>query len=407
MHIGSLFARNARYRPSHLAVVFGDRRLTHLEFNREINRLANALLALGVNRGDTIATLLPNCLELLELYGAAAKIGAVVVPLSTLLRGKELAGLLLNADAAMLVTNSGIAATVESIKAELSFIAHDRYLLTDGSRTGFRDYNALKSAAGGHEPEGEPVGGEDPYTIIFSSGATGLPKGIVHTHRIRCACAAAFTVAFRMAPESVTLLGGDMVLNEAFIGFMPAVLTGGTFILLPRFTPQVCIDTIAREKVTHVTLAPSQIIALMDAVDCSAEKLGSLQMVLPLGAPLHREQRERLERILPGRFHGLYGLTEGFVTVLDKFDYPRKPESVGVPPPFCELKIVDAEDRELPPREVGEICGRGPLLTTGYYKRPDLTRHALRDGWLHSGDLGYLDEEGFLYLVNRKKEITI
>lgn len=130
-------------------------------------------------------------------------------------------------------------------------------------------------------------------------------------------------------------------------------------------------------------------------------------MVLPLGAPLHREQRERLERILPGRFHGLYGLTEGFVTVLDKFDYPRKPESVGVPPPFCELKIVDAEDRELPPREVGEICGRGPLLTTGYYKRPDLTRHALRDGWLHSGDLGYLDEEGFLYLVNRKKEITI
>jgi acyl-CoA synthetase (AMP-forming)/AMP-acid ligase II len=103
----------------------------------------------------------------------------------------------------------------------------------------------------------------------------------------------------------------------------------------------------------------------------------------------------------------LYGLTEGFVTVLDKLDQPNKPASVGVPPPFFEMKITDAQGRELPPGEAGEICGKSPILTQGYYKRPDLTAEAIQDGWLRSGDIGYVDEDGFLYLVDRKKDMII
>jgi acyl-CoA synthetase (AMP-forming)/AMP-acid ligase II len=110
---------------------------------------------------------------------------------------------------------------------------------------------------------------------------------------------------------------------------------------------------------------------------------------------------------LPGRFYELYGLTEGFVTVLDKNDYAAKPESVGVPPPFFEMKILDESDREVPVGEVGEICGNGPILMPGYYKRPDLTEEAVKDGWLHSGDMGYVDDDGFLYLVDRKKDMII
>jgi acyl-CoA synthetase (AMP-forming)/AMP-acid ligase II len=132
-----------------------------------------------------------------------------------------------------------------------------------------------------------------------------------------------------------------------------------------------------------------------------------MEMILSLGAPLHREHKDELNKRLPGRFYELYGLTEGFVTVLDKNDYAAKPDSVGVPPPFFEMKIMDAAGREVPVGEVGEICGHGPMLMPGYYKRPDLTAEAIKDGWLHSGDMGYVDKDGFLYLVDRKKDMII
>jgi long-chain acyl-CoA synthetase len=406
MNIGSLFTHHARYRPNQLAVVFQDKRLTHLEFNKSINRLANALLALGIQKGDKVATVLPNSLEQLEVYWACAKIGAVVVPLSILLRGKAIATLLRDSDSVMLIANSSFVETIDAIKPELPAIAHDRYLLIDGSRTGYRDYHALKAAASEQEP-GVEVYEDDPFNIMYSSGTTGLPKGIVHTHKIRAAYGTSFAACYRMTPESFTMHAGAIVFNGAFVDMMPTVFVGATYMLLPQFEPVSYIDTIEKEKVTHVMMVPAQIIAVLNAPNFSPKKLQSLEMILSLGAPLHREHKERLNKHLPGRFYELYGLTEGFVTVLDKYDYPSKPDSVGVPPQFFEMKILDEKGKELPPGEVGEICGNGPILMPGYYKRPDLTKAAVVDGWLHSGDLGYVDEDGFLYLVDRKKDMII
>jgi long-chain acyl-CoA synthetase len=130
-------------------------------------------------------------------------------------------------------------------------------------------------------------------------------------------------------------------------------------------------------------------------------------MILSLGAPLHRQYKEQIHKLLPGRFYELYGLTEGFVTVLDKYDFERKMDSVGTPPTFFEMKIMNEKGEEVPTGEVGEICGKGPILMTEYYKRPDLTEKAIVDGWLHSGDLGYVDEDGFLYLIDRQKDMII
>jgi acyl-CoA synthetase (AMP-forming)/AMP-acid ligase II len=210
-----------------------------------------------------------------------------------------------------------------------------------------------------------------------------------------------------MTPESVTMHAGAIVFNGAFVDLMPTMYVGATYILLGQFDPVSYIDTIEREKVTHVMLVPAQIIAILNAPNFSSKALESLEMILSLGAPLLKEHKDELNKRLPGRFYELYGLTEGFVTVLDKEDYAAKPESVGVPPPFFEMKILDTNGNEAPIKEVGEICGKGPILMPGYYKRPDLTEAAIVDGWLHSGDLGYVDEDGFLYLVDRMKDMII
>jgi long-chain acyl-CoA synthetase len=257
------------------------------------------------------------------------------------------------------------------------------------------------------EPPDAGLTDTDPYNIIYSSGTTGEPKGIVHTHYVRAGYCTMFASAFRMTPESVCLHAGSIVFNGAFLDLMPWMYLGCTYILHPAFDPLRVIEEVERSKVTHMVMVPSQIIAFLNHPAFSPKALASLQMIQSVGAPLHLEYKNRLNETLPGRFYELYGLTEGFMTVLDRNDAVRKAGSVGVPMGFYEMRILGDDGREVPSGQVGEICGRGPLMMAGYYKRPDLTATAVVDGWLHSGDLGYVDEDGYLFLVDRKKDMII
>ncbi|MFZ0063756.1 MAG: AMP-binding protein [Pyrinomonadaceae bacterium] len=406
MNIGSLLPRHAQYRPHHTALIFEDRRLSFLELNRRVNRLANALLSLGVKKNDKVATILPNGIELLESYWAIVKIGAVIVPLSQLLRGKGLLNLLRDSDTSTVITNSCVVRDLESIKSELKDIPAERYISTDDNE-GYQNYAALTAAASSDEPPKVEIKDDDLFNIIYSSGTTGLPKGIVHTHYVRGMYCTMFASSFRMRPESVVIHAGSIVFNGAFVMLMPAMYLGATYVLQKHFEPVSFIAEVERERATHVMMVPSQIIAMLNSPAFSAEKLSSLEAICSVGAPLHREHKDRLIKTLPGCFYELYGLTEGFITILDKNDYAAKSDSVGVPVPFSEMRIVDSQGREAAVGEVGEIVGYSPALMPGYYEQPELTAQAVVDGWLHSGDLGYVDEDGFLYLVDRKKDLII
>jgi long-chain acyl-CoA synthetase len=408
MNIGTLLPGHARYRPNYTAVVVEDCRLSFREFNTRVNRLAHALFSLGVKQGDKVATILPNCLNLLDTYWAAAKIGVVVVPLSPLLRGKALAALIQDSDTGTIIASPDFAEVLTSIRAELQNIPEERFILAGSSRVpGFQSFDELTREASEAEPPHIEVLDSDPYNIIYSSGTTGSPKGIVLTHSIRALYCMLFASTFRMSPESVVLHSGSIVFNGSFLTLMPAMYLGAKYILHKSFDPRTFVETVEREKVTHVMMVPSQIVALLGSPHFSQDALYSLEMVGTVGAPLHLEHKQKLNRCLPGRFYELYGLTEGFMTVLDKNHYASKPMSVGPPQPFFDMRIVTEQGKDAAPGEIGEIVGRGPALTPGYYKRPDLTAQAIVDGWLHTGDLGYVDEDGFLYLVDRKKDMII
>lgn len=398
--LATLLAHQARYRPGALAVVCEGERLDYRTFWGRVAQAGNLLRSLGIRKGDKVATLSPNSLGLLTFYWAVPSVGAVLVPLSPLLLASGAASLLADSDARCLVVDAALLPLVRSLGPQ-----RPPHVIVLGGK-GHEFVDSERAAA--CQPDTllpEEVDEDDLFNIIYSSGTTGQPKGIMHSHRVRSMYCTLMASAFRMTPESRTLHTGAIVFNGAFVTLMPSFYLGATYVLHRQFDAEATIDAIAREQVTHTMLVPSQIIAILSAKNFDPARLASLECILSLGAPLMQAYKDRLNELLPGRFYELYGLTEGFVTILDRTDAVRKSGSVGAPPPLYRCRIVREDGRDAAAGEVGEIVGQGPILMDGYYKRPDLTAETVRDGWLYSGDMGFLDDDGFLHLVDRKKDM--
>lgn len=392
--IAGLVAHHARYRPDARAFAFADDWRTWRELDAEVDRTARALRDAGVEHGDRVVTVLANCPEMIALYWACARMGACAVPLSPLLTASGLATLIGDASPRLVVHSAETAAETLAACAALA---------TTCVQTGPAWQARL--AAADAAPVAARVRPDDLFNIMYTSGTTGMPKGIALTHRIRAHYATVLASAWRMTAASVALHTGAMVFNGAFVTLMPALFAGAAYIVHPQFDVAAFLRTVEGERVTHVMLVPSQIAAILESPGFDPARLTSLEVLLSLGAPLPLAHRDRIEAALPGRMHELYGLTEGFVTILDRADAVRKRGSVGVPPPFFDLRIVDEQRVPVAVGEVGEIAGKGPFLMPGYYGKPELTARTIVDGWLLTGDLGRVDEDGFLYLVDRVKDM--
>jgi len=409
MNIGSLLPRHARYRGEHDAFVIGEQRLNFRELNSRVNLAANALLAAGIRKGEKMATVLPNCEELMLLYWAAAKTGIVIVPSSPLLQASGLTTLLNDSDTVIVFADVSYIKMIEKLQDQLTEIKKEHWILVGEIKEscGFTRWVDFISGVSDDEPPDANLVDDDVYNIMYSSGTTGAPKGIVHTHFVRANYCTQFASSWRMSPESVVLHAGAIVFNGAMLDLMPWMYLGATYILHQTFDPAEVLKTIDQEKVTHIVMVPSQIVALLNHPEFDSEKLSSLEMLQSVGAPLLLEYKQKLNESLPGIFYELYGVTEGFFSILDRDDAVRKIGSVGSVPAFIDIRILRENGEECGSNEVGEICGRSAMMMQGYYNRPDLTEKTIVNNWLHSGDLGYMDDDGYLYLVDRVKDMII
>lgn len=407
--IGHWITRRVFYSPDHIAIVDGDRRISYAEFDRRTDQLASALRARGVRRGDRVACLQYNGAPFLELLFAAAKLGAIFVPINFRLAAPEVAYLLADCGADVFVWSASL--------SQLARNALDgdgvrvRLCAKVGGETSVDeiDYETL---LGSGEPTslGMRVAGNDVAMLMYTSGTTGRPKGVMLTHDNLFWQVINVTAAGRGLRETDRTVTVAPLFHIGALGChtLPLFYLGGTVAILPAFEPAETLAAMAAERVTVQFLVPSMWSALMAVPDFGAHDLSALELAITAGAPCPLPVIEFFqERGVP--FQEGFGMTETApgVSLLDADHVKEKLGSVGRPMLYVQTRIVDENLRELPAGQVGELVVRGPNVFAGYWGLPEATAEAFRGGWFHTGDLGRVDDEGFITLVDRKKDMII
>ena len=388
--------------------MFGAERLSYLELEQRANRLARGLIGRGAARGIKVALLARNCDAFVIAHFALAKSGAALVPVNYLLSERELASVLDHCDARIVLFSAEYADRIDSIRARLSKVEH--FVVLGGKAPCWATpIDVLTGNEIADAPEVE-VSEDDDYLVMYTSGTTGNPKGVVLTHRARVHQAIQCIVDHHIDGDQVILLPVPLFhtggLNTCLV---PALFAGATVVLFEKFDVAEVLRAIERERVTFLFTVPGPVVDMVESPELHKVDLGSLSWLMYGGAPMPQEMLRRISARLPGvRFIQGYGATEASqLMVLDWRDHERKAGVTGRVSAFAEIRLADEGGRDVKIGEPGEILARGPIVMKEYYRDPEATAEALCQGWLHTGDIGSMDSEGFITIVDRKKDMII
>ena len=415
MRLHDFLEYQARERPEAEFAVDGSRRISYGQARREADRIAAAFVGAGLKPGARVAFLAKNCLEYPLLFYGASRAGVVPVPLNYRLAAPEWAYILEDARAELVVARGDLVAAADALRASVPSV---RRWLAFGTPVphGWEDFRAWVRAAPGEPPPSPATSADDCYQM-YTSGTTGRPKGAVIAHG---------AVASNIFQASIAVGGnaGERVLIVAPMYHAAAALTtffaiarGGCLFIHEDFVPAEVVRTLSEDGIARVTLVPAMIQACLVMVpDVAKRRYDDLRLITYGASPIAEETLRRAMEVFGCDFVQGYGMTEttALLTYLMPEDHRRalagRAElllSAGRPVVGTEIRIVDADDRPLPVGEVGEICARGPQLMRGYWNLPDATAEALRGGWMHTGDAGRLDAEGFVFIQDRVKDMIV
>jgi fatty-acyl-CoA synthase len=398
--LGDIVRRQARHRPERIAYVIGARRVTYRALNALANRLAHTLRALGVGRGDRVATLAPNRFEYPAIYFAVAKLGAIHVPVNFRYRAGEVRYVLAQSEASVLLYADEFAGIVEEVRGDLPALRH--LVSLD------RDAPALLSRASEAEPEAEPdLNERDPHVMLYTSGTTGDPKGALLSHRTYVLQAAQTQAVTGLGEDDVGLCMFPMFHMGGWAMPLGYWANGGRVVLMEKAEPAEILRAVPLEGVTYLYLIPTLFNAVLDLPALDETDLSSLR-ALGSGTSVMTEAQilTIVERFRNPNLFVMYGQTEaGPIATLRPRDVRRKPTSVGRPALNVDVQVVDADERPLGAGTTGEVVCRSEFNMLGYWRMPEETAQAFRGGWLHTGDLAAFDDEGFLHIAGRVKEM--
>ncbi|MDB5861580.1 MAG: hypothetical protein JWQ76_5269 [Ramlibacter sp.] len=410
--LGDLIERNARFSRDDVAFDDGTRRLTHRSFFERVSRLAEALEARGCQHQDRVAMLSMNSIEYFEFYGACELAGYMAATVNYRLALAEMRAILESAAPTVLLFESQYAGLAEELRAGLPGVR--AWICIGPGPSWAEDYEGVLAAASGAGPRGRS-GEDDIAHLIFTSGTTGKPKGCMLAHRDSVNKAAMHAAEMGVTPADRMLL----VMPYFHVGAkgmqLGACWRGATVIVQRSFEPERVVEAIERDKATIVHLAPTMVQSVLELPGIEGRDLSSLRVVGYSAAPMPINVLRKGLVLMGNVFHQVYGQTEGAISVLLRSQHRpdgtarerRWLESVGQPLIGTEVRLVDDHDQDVPAGEPGEIIYRGGVMFRGFWNDMPATMQALRGGWVHSGDIGRFDEDGFLYIVDRKKDMVI
>ena len=411
MNVGALLTANSVRFSQKYALIEGEKRVTYCELNRRVNRLANKLFSLNLKKGDTASIHLKNSVEFVEIYFALSKLGVVIVPINWRLKGKELVHIVTHSDSRFLFFDDTTLANVEPLREDLEGVK--KIFVGQAPSDWYGLYRELID-----ETDREPpvtVLEDDNHSICYTSGTTGLPKGVVLTNlNIITGHYYVTSSEFGVTHDDVFLATTPLTQRIGWGKLINSISMGCTLVLMRAFHAEEAMKIVEKEKVTILSIVPTIGRLLLELPSLASYNTQSVRMFFVTGEAFPVELKTRLIEKFPNvKIVSYFASTEAaIVSGMLHEDILTRPASVGRLLPGVEVRILDDQGEEVPPGEPGEIatrCGKPGMFSImkEYYKQPEQTKETFIDGWLKTGDMGRFDEQGYLYIVDRKKDMII